>query len=345
MNYNRKVSRGRRRRHIIIVVSGLLLLVCITLAIVSCVTDNKVMFFAMSKQAAQLEDLDSLSPLTTSSEKPQSRWENSSAANAVSSIPPQSATASTPLSEMSYQSLYPDLYAPVVKPIQPSSEKIVYLTFDDGPSNLTIPLLDVLDQYHVKATFFLMGHTDTADIKAMKEIANRGHVIGVHTYTHKYRDIYASPSAYLYDFNRMHELIKQVTGIDTQIYRYAGGSVNSYNRDTARAITQEMNRRGYVYFDWNVSGEDAEPGATAASIYRNTMSGIRRHRQSVVLLHNSSSKRDTLTLTPKIIETLKKEGYQFKTLDASLDNSPYQFPLPKPVVANKGVTSSGTTVK
>ncbi len=344
MNHYRKVTRSRRRRHIIIVVSGLLLLACITLTIASCVFDHKVFFFPMSKQAAQLEDADSLSSLA-SEEKPQSRQENSSAANAVSSIPPQSAAASIPPSGMSYQSLYPDLYAPVVKPIQPSSEKTVYLTFDDGPSDLTIPLLDVLDQYHVKATFFLMGHTDTADLKAMKEIANRGHSIGVHTYTHRYREIYASPSAYLYDFNRMHELIKQVTGIDTQIYRYAGGSVNSYNRDTARAITQEMNRRGYVYFDWNVSGEDAAPGATAASIYRDTMNGIRRHRQSVVLLHNSSSKRDTLTLTPKIIETLQKEGYQFKTLDASLDSSPYRFPLPKPVAVNTRTVSSSKAVK
>jgi peptidoglycan/xylan/chitin deacetylase (PgdA/CDA1 family) len=240
----------------------------------------------------------------------------------------------------SYQAMYPDLYAPVVKSVHPSSGKTVYLTFDDGPSELTMPLLDVLDHYHIKATFFLMGYTDPANIKALKEIANRGHVIGVHTYTHRYREIYASPAAYLYDFNRMHDLIKRVTGIDTQIYRYAGGSVNAFNQNTARAITQEMNRRGYVYFDWNVSADDAEPGATAASIYNNTINGVHSRRQSVILLHNSSSKRDTLAQMPKIIETLQREGYQFKTLEPSLDNRPYLFPLPKPVTQENNTGSN-----
>ena len=88
---------------------------------------------------------------------------------------------------------YPLLYTASVSPqdVKPK-EKVAYLTFDDGPSNLTLPLLDVLDRYGVKATFFLVGKTGEEDRKAMREIVQRGHAIGVHSYSHDYQKIYAS---------------------------------------------------------------------------------------------------------------------------------------------------------
>lgn len=228
-----------------------------------------------------------------------------------------------------YQAMYPDLY--VKKPPLAAQEKgkTVYLTFDDGPSNLTIPLLDVLDRYHVKATFFLVGRTGQQDLKAMKEIVDRGHAIGVHSYTHQLTQIYRNPAVFLDDFAKMHDLILKTTGVDTHIYRFAGGSINDYNKATAKAIITEMNRRGYTYFDWNVSSADAEKGTAYSAIYTNTINGVHAHAGSVILCHNTAEKGNTLAQMPKIIETLLKEGYVFKTLDDTVDNTPYIFRIPK----------------
>lgn len=228
-----------------------------------------------------------------------------------------------------YQEMYPELYAKKVQAVPEKTDKTVYLTFDDCPSKLTLPLLDILDRYQVKATFFVVGFTDEKSLSAMREIVNRGHTIGAHSYTHDYREVYASPAAFLKDFAKIHDLILKTTGVDTQIYRYAGGSVNDFNQNTARAIMDEMNRRGYVYFDWNVSCGDGEGYTSEQDIYQNVMNGVHSHKNSVILFHNSYLKENTLSQMSHIIETLQKEGYKFKTLDASVDNRPYKFPLPK----------------
>lgn len=248
----------------------------------------------------------------------------------VSSAPTSSAPASShPMDPAVYQAMYPNLNVQKPAAVAADHVKTVYLTFDDGPSNLTKPLLEVLDRYQVKATFFLVGKTGRQDLQDMKDIVQRGHAIGVHSYTHQFRQIYKDPAAFLDDFAKMHDLILKTTGVDTHIYRFAGGSVNGYNRSTAKAIITEMNRRGYTYYDWNVSSEDAEVGTTAQQIYNNVIRGVHSHTHSVVLCHNTGAKKKTLEQMPKILETLLKEGYTFKTLDDTVNNAPYIFPVPK----------------
>ena len=203
--------------------------------------------------------------------------------------------------------------------------KTVYLTFDDGPSSLTGPLLDVLDQYQVKATFFVVGVNDANETQDLKEIARRGHAIGVHSWTHNYRQIYASPEAFFEDFDRIHKMIYDVTGVDTKICRFPGGSVNDFNRKTRKAIISELKQRGYVYFDWNVSSGDAAGKTTASAIYTSALQGVHKHHTSVVLFHNTSAKSATLSQVPNFIATLKKEGYRFSVLSPSVDNTPFIF--------------------
>ncbi|MCI1982515.1 MAG: polysaccharide deacetylase [Oscillospiraceae bacterium] len=204
-------------------------------------------------------------------------------------------------------------------------DKTVFLTFDDGPSDLTVPLLDVLDRYDVKATFFVVGTHDKNEVSDLKEIVKRGHAVGVHSYTHDYHQIYASSKAFFEDFDKMHSLIQRATKVDTKICRLAGGSLNGYNQKTRAEIIAGLNERGYVYYDWNVSAEDARKGATPKKILKNTLDGIHSHHVSVALLHNSSTKKDTLKEVPTLIQTLKKEGYSFETLDPSVNNRPFIF--------------------
>lgn len=255
--------------------------------------------------------------------------------SSAASVPPVSETPSQPESTPVFAppvsvpegDPYPGLY--VSKPDyvpHEAGDKVVYLTFDDGPSNLTIPVLDVLDRYGIKATFFVVGKTSEEDKEALRQTVDRGHTLAVHTYTHQYEEIYASPEAYLSDFSRMRDLIYDTTGVEPSIYRYAGGSVNSYNKKTARAITEEMNRRGYTYYDWNVDSGDAQHGATAESIYQNVISRTTKYEKAIVLMHNSSVKKDTLDQLPRIIETLQAKGYRFAALDPTVE--PINFRLP-----------------
>lgn len=214
--------------------------------------------------------------------------------------------------------------APVYKTSLPKG-RTVYLTFDDGPSSLTKPLLDILDQYHVKATFFVVGVNDKNETRDLQEIVKRGHAIGVHSWTHNYRQIYASEEAFFADFDRMHKAILDATGVDTKICRFPGGSVNSYNGETRREIIMGLKRRGYVYFDWNVCSEDAAKAKTPEEIYQYALNGVHQHRVSVVLFHNTAAKQATLQQLPRFLSTLKSEGYKFAVLDTSVDNSPFIF--------------------
>ena len=205
------------------------------------------------------------------------------------------------------------------------SGRTVYLTFDDGPSSLTEPLLDVLDRYSVKATFFVVGVNDKNETRDLQEIVRRGHTIGVHSWSHNYRKIYASTEAFFSDYDRMHQAILDATGVDTKICRFPGGSVNGYDSKTRAAIFKELKQRGDVYFDWNAGGGDAGGATTPDAIYHNAIKGVHEHRVSVVLFHNTSAKGATLKQVPKFISTLKSEGYQFAVLSPSVNNAPFIF--------------------
>ncbi len=257
---------------------------------------------------------------TTESSSPES--------SAVESSNPESSVLPIDPNGPAYQALYPELYAPKDETLTESAaDKTVYLTFDDGPSYQTLKILDILDTYRVKATFFVIGRSDEESKRIMKEIVDRGHAIGVHTTSHDYKKIYASVETFLNDFATTHQIIQEATGVDTAIYRYPGGSVNDFNRKMIRETVEEMNRRGYVYFDWNVSSGDAERGATAESIYRDTVQGVRGRNKSIILCHDAAAKEDTVSQLPSILWQLNKEGYHFETLNAAVD--PIIFPLPK----------------
>lgn len=336
-NYRYRKDNKRTMRHVLIV-SGLVVLVLCVGAGVFALTNS--LFPRVSKNTMGKPEQSSPGSSTafsapssaastgsnTSSAQASSRAAQASSAATSSGAVVSSAQGTT--NSADFKSMYPSLFVDKVKPVPEDDSKVVYLTFDDGPSKLTMPLLDVLDKYKVKATFFVIGKTDEQSVKDMKEIVNRGHAIGVHSYTHVYTQVYQSPASFLTDFAKMHDLILNATGVDTHIYRFPGGSVNSYNRKIAKTITTEMNRRGYVYFDWNVSSGDAQGGASAESIYNETIKGVHGHRQSVILFHNTNAKQNTLSQIPKIIETLQKEGYRFATLDPSVDNKPYIFRVP-----------------
>lgn len=215
--------------------------------------------------------------------------------------------------DLDYQKKYPDLYTKA--PTQFSvKEKTIYLSFDDGPSSNTRQILDILDKYNIKATFFVVGNESEQGKELLREIVKRGHTIGIHSYCHNYNIIYQSVDAYLDDFYRDYNYVLNATGVKPQIFRFPGGSVNSYNQTIYKQIIAEMCRRGFVYYDWNISGEDASPTATWTSIYNNIIKATKNASRGLILLHDGPDKGTTVTVVEDLIKELIKSGYTFDKL-------------------------------
>ena len=192
---------------------------------------------------------------------------------------------------------------------------VVYLTFDDGPNEGTTDvILDILKEEGVSATFFV---TNAGPDYLIQREANEGHTVALHTASHEYSIVYASDEAYFNDLQIVHDRVLNLTGIDSRIVRFPGGSSNTVSRHYSYGImsrlTQELVNRGYKYYDWNISSGDAEGGSPPPSkIYNNVVSNLRKDRVNMVLMHDIKTyTRDALR---DIIRYCKDNGYQIRKI-------------------------------
>ncbi len=181
----------------------------------------------------------------------------------------------------------------------------VYLTFDDGPSAYTDDILDILNEYGVKATFFVVGKDSETDIELYKRIVDEGHTLGMHSYSHVYSDIYASEESFTQDLDRITTLLTEATGEEPKFYRFPGGSSNTVSRLDMHRFIDIVEDKGLTYFDWNVSSGDATKELLSAQqIQANAVSGIQNRETTVILMHDSLSKPTTVQALPGIIEKI-----------------------------------------
>lgn len=226
-----------------------------------------------------------------------------------------------------YQKLYPDLYAEPARLNSVDQEKTVYLTFDDGPSARTPELLAILEEYDVKATFFVVGKESEEAEQWMRDIVAAGHTLGIHTYSHDYNKIYQSVEAYLEDFNAMYNMILEATGTPPQVFRFPGGSVNAYNGATYRDIISEMVRRGFVYFDWNrMSGDAVRGNVPAETLVENALDQVESMRRVILLMHDSTRFTNVVEALPQIIEGYQAAGFSFAALTPEVKPVIYSYP-------------------
>lgn len=223
-----------------------------------------------------------------------------------------------------YMDLYPDMYVESVKPIiMLKEQKKVYLTFDDGPSHITRDIMDILKKNRVKATFFILGSTMKEEEKEyLKQMVDDGHTIGIHTFSHNYKEIYSSVEAFLEDFYEDYKLIYDITGVQVNIFRFPWGSYNMYNKSIRDELIGEMERRGFTYYDWNVSAEDSVGNPTEYRIKQNVLKDLSRYEEPIILMHDSAINRLTARSLPDIIKKIQDKGYVFDTLE---NREPYQF--------------------
>lgn len=194
--------------------------------------------------------------------------------------------------------------------------KVVYLTFDDGPSAHTSRLLDVLDQYGVKATFFVVN---TGYLYLLPRMVASGHTVAIHCYSHKYDRVYASDEAYFNDLYQMQTIIQSYTGIAPTLVRFPGGSSNTVSRKHCAGIitrvSQKLDELGYKYFDWNVDSRDASTARSKSEVVNNVIGGIKRRDYSIVLQHDI--KGYSVDAVESIIQWGLANGYTFRALDSS----------------------------
>lgn len=181
----------------------------------------------------------------------------------------------------------------------------VYLTFDDGPSIYTNDILDILDSYNVKATFFVVGKEETNAEEALQRIVDEGHTLGMHSYSHKYKELYESMDSFTQDFARIRDSIYQATGVESVCYRFPGGSSNTVSKIDMHDFIEYLDSQGVEYYDWNVSsGDGGSMKLSTDTLLENCTKDIDTRDTSIILLHDSAEKPTTVEALPDIIENI-----------------------------------------
>ncbi|GCF93794.1 hypothetical protein NRIC_16850 [Enterococcus florum] len=200
---------------------------------------------------------------------------------------------------------------------------VIYLTFDDGPHEKVTPqFLDILKEEKIKGTFFVTG---MGPDKLLKRIHDEGHAIGLHTNTHEYSSVYSSTKAYFADLEQVNQRVKRVTGVESKITRFPGGSTNTicnnYSPGIMATLIKEVPQRGYTYYDWNVSSGDGSHQTSADQPYHNVTSTLKPDQNNVVLMHDT--KQTSADALRRIIQYGKQHGYSFEPLTPEC--TPVQF--------------------
>jgi peptidoglycan/xylan/chitin deacetylase (PgdA/CDA1 family) len=197
-----------------------------------------------------------------------------------------------------------------------TKEKIVYLTFDDGPSKYTPDVLKILDKYNIKASFFVTG-INKKYYSYMKTIVDKGHTIGLHTYSHEYGTVYASIDAYFKDLEKIYNLVEKETGVKAKYIRFPGGSSNTVSRKYTKKIMSKLvkmvEEKGYSYFDWNCENGDGYSKMGKTEMIKRATSSSSNH--IMILMHDANGKQNTVDTLSTVIEYYKKKGYEFKAID------------------------------
>lgn len=205
----------------------------------------------------------------------------------------------------------------IVQDIEEVKEgNLIYLTFDDGPSIYTNRLLDILNQYNVKATFFVVGSNNNKEI--LNRIVNEGHTIGLHSNTHVYSDIYKDSDSFFKDLDTLSNKVYDATSVYTNIIRFPGGTNNNVSNNYSPGIMNEIADKatsyGYIYFDWNVDSFDVSIH-DSSTITTKTIDQLRYNRSNIILFHDT--KEYSIDSVESIIQYGLNNNFTFEKLDNS----------------------------
>ena len=194
-------------------------------------------------------------------------------------------------------------------------EKIVYLTFDDGPSKTVTPLiLDLLKQENIKATFFVLGSRVELNPDLVKREYEEGHYIANHGYSHTYSSIYSSIDAILNEYYSTQDAIRNAIGLpeySSHLFRYPGGSVGGKYREIKAEAKPVLEQNEIAYLDWNALTSDAAGAKTKEAMMASLTENIDNKNTVVVLMHDAGDKILTYEVLPEVIQFFRDRGYTF----------------------------------
>lgn len=205
------------------------------------------------------------------------------------------------------------------------TRKIAYLTFDDGPSENTVKILETLKNKKAVSSFFIIGKGMTKEKEEIiKQAVKQGNAVGIHTYCHEQCDIYCDRAHFFEDYDKAEHVLENILGKKPTLHRFPWGSNNGYVKSYVDGLVDELKGRGVKSFDWNVSGEDSVAKNVPESvIFANVKKDLTRFDEPIILLHDSATMKHTAAVLPKIIDYIREQGYEFDTLE----NHPgYLFP-------------------
>ncbi|WP_053985714.1 polysaccharide deacetylase family protein [Niameybacter massiliensis] len=208
-----------------------------------------------------------------------------------------------------------------------SDKKYAYLTFDDGPSQNTIKILDFLKLNNISATFFVTKKTDYEEV--YKRIVDEGHTLALHTTTHDYAQVYRSVDSFFEDLMTVSDYVKSLTGIESKIIRFPGGSNNTVSNRYGGVglmdkIISQVKEKGYIYYDWNVDSTDASRARQDKNvIVDSVLSQAKYQKEANILMHDAAGKGTTVEALPEIVKGLREQGFSFKAI--TQETTPVQF--------------------
>ncbi len=191
-----------------------------------------------------------------------------------------------------------------------SNYKRVFLTFDDGPSkSVTIPILDILKQNNVKATFFVLGSNVERYPEIVKRAYQEGHYIANHSFTHVYSNIYAAPQNVLDEYNRTEVAIKNAIGnqnYNSRLFRFPGGTSGGKYANVKKEAVNLLNQNNVAHLDWNALTADAAGLNNVEEMLSYVEKTIGNKNSVVILMHDTGIKKETSELLPLLIQKLKE---------------------------------------
>lgn len=225
-----------------------------------------------------------------------------------------------------YQTLYPEMRVAQTPEVETAKRGTVFLTFEGGPSQHTATILDALKKSGAHATFFVTGKNIAGNEALVKRMVDEGHTVGISSYSGDYKAIYLSPDAFVEDFHQAYEAIYTACGVYPTIFRFPGGSVNRYSQNTYQPIIAEMLRRGFLYYDWSASANDAESAnRTITEVTQTVLTGVQKTKNTpVVLMHDTAE--DTARAMGNLLSELKKAGYTCEALNNMVRPVTFAYP-------------------
>ncbi len=192
-----------------------------------------------------------------------------------------------------------------------SSEKIIYLTFDDGPSVVTDKILDILKEYDVKATFFIIGNQIEGFEPTIKRIQDEGHNIGLHSYTHNFKTIYSSRKKFITEMKKCQDELYDITGVRYNVIRFPGGSTKRLSEE----FLDQLHSEKFKIYDWNAYMSDGLNYKTSPhKLYKEATSTTVSKYPIVLLMHCDYTHKNTCIALPDIIKYYKNLGFEFKII-------------------------------